>query len=365
LLTLFTGVPGSGKSAAGVELLTKLLKDGSRPLFVVEIPEENVPPISLKIPHTLIGPDAPDPELRDPTRWHELVPDGAVVFMPEAQRLWPARAPSAKVPVHVEAVGQHRHRTLELVIDTQHPKLLDDKVRLRVGRHVHIRDLGFLGRHWYEFPEVTDPGQWRSAPIKARYRLPKRVFKLYTSATSHIKPVRRIPPSVYVLGVCLVAVVALTWRVVSSISDKVSPTASMTAPGAGAAAGSSSSSHPFAGSRRAAAPGITGPELVLSLMPRLSDVPHSAPAYDHLRRVVAMPRVQGGYCIGSRCSCVLQHGLPAPISDRACRELVLNPQFDPYHLPEPPRPTRAGPASVADQAEPLAPRQPPVTAAGV
>ena len=204
---LFTGVPGTGKTAAAVDLVRQLVDGGKRPLFVIEIPEENVEPLDLKLKHTLLGPG-------DAQRWHQIVPDGAVVFMPEAQRLWPARPPSSKVPDHVEALGQHRHREIDVVIDTQSPKLIDEKARARVRRHVHVRDLGAQGRHWYEWPEAANPAQWKSAPVKKKYKLPKDVFDLYTSATGHTKMVRSFPPAMIVLAVCSVLVLLLASRFV-------------------------------------------------------------------------------------------------------------------------------------------------------
>jgi zona occludens toxin (predicted ATPase) len=239
VLTLITGAPGAGKGLAGVDLVRKLVAEG-RPLFVLEVPEENVAPVGLKLPHTLLGADQVQ-------RWHELVPDGAVVYAPEAQRIWPARPPATKTPAHAEAVGQHRHRGIDMVLDTQAPKLLDDKVRLRVGRHIHLRDLGiFQGRHWYEWPELGNPERWKTANIKKKFKLPKGVQELYTSATTHIKPVRSFPPSVIVMAVAGVILLVILGR----FGYRVLTTGSLAAPGVQAApapARPASSPAPVAG----------------------------------------------------------------------------------------------------------------------
>lgn len=339
MLTLFTGVPGAGKTAAGVALVRELVK-GGRPLFVIELPEENVKPIALKLPHTLIGAD-------DAKRWHEIVPDDCVVYMPEAQRLWPTRPPSQRVPEHVEALGQHRHRTIEIVIDTQGPKLIDDKVRQRVGRHVHLRDLGVLGRWWYEWPEVGDITRFKSALVQKRYRLPKSVFDLYTSASGHVKPVRSFPKALAVAVIAGVAAVGLAVHFGLGMAKRLSGdapapvSAAASTPRPGGVVDKPAAVH-------APVPMRTARQVQAAFAPVVPGDPGSALAYADLRRVVRVPRIQGGFCGPAGCRCYLQGGILAPIPADVCARWVARPPFDPYHLPEvaAPAPVDRPPASV-------------------
>lgn len=202
MITLITGAPGAGKSAALVALLADLAK--GRPIYVDGIPD-------LKIPHV---------ELEDPRRWHELVPDGAVVVIDEVQRVWRPTGPGQKVGADIAALETHRHRGLDFYIVTQHPKLLHANVRNLVGRHVHLRDTGVLGRWWCEWPEASDPGSYRSAPVKKRYRLPKASFGLYKSASEHIKPRRSIPPALFIFGGAVMALGVVGWYVWGAIAGK-------------------------------------------------------------------------------------------------------------------------------------------------
>ncbi|MDA1813338.1 hypothetical protein PDK10_27310, partial [Bacillus cereus] len=78
MLTLITGNPGTGKSAALVSMLEELGKD--RQLYVNGIPE-------LLIPHI---------ELTEPEKWHETVPDGSVIIIDEVQRIWRPSGPGQK-----------------------------------------------------------------------------------------------------------------------------------------------------------------------------------------------------------------------------------------------------------------------------
>lgn len=203
MITLITGMPGSGKSAAMMELMLSFAKE-SRPIFADGIPD-------LKVTHMTLN----------PKDWNNQVPDGAVVFVDEVQRVWRPTAPGAKVPPEIEAFETHRHRGLDFVLVTQHPNLLHQNVRRLVGRHIHIRDNGYMGRWWYEWPEATDPGTYKSAPIKTRYHLPKKVFSQYKSASLHVKPIRTIPPAFFVLGGALLVGGGCVYMLYGSIGEKL------------------------------------------------------------------------------------------------------------------------------------------------
>lgn len=191
MITLLTGAPGSGKTAALVDLLRQVGKD--RPLYV----------------YGLNGYKPAHIPLEDPTKWMETVPDGAAVVIDEVQQIWRPRGPGVKVPDHVAALETHRHRGLDFFLTTQGPNLLDANVRALVGRHIHLRELGVLGRMWYEWPETADNCRtgFRGAPIKKRYRLPKHVFEDYKSASMHIKPIRSFPMAL-VVAIVAIAIAA-------------------------------------------------------------------------------------------------------------------------------------------------------------
>lgn len=330
MITLITGAPGSGKSAALVDLLTTLGKD--RPLYVDGIP-------ALQVPHEVLD---------DVSRWHDLVPDGAAIVVDEVQRVWRPRGVGSRVPPDIAALETHRHRGLDFFLVTQQPSLVDKNVRALVGRHVHLRDLGVLGRWWYEWPECSESVAWRTAPIKKKYRLPKRVFGLYKSASIHVKPIRSVP---WVLGLMIVALLVtagLGWYVYQRISAHMSPTKPVEAMRQAEGQGVHLSSA--AAVARPVRAELTGADLALSFTPRLSFDPASAPAYDEVRKVVAMPRVAAGVCMADRCRCYTQQGTDAGLSSDECAQWLRNPPFDPYRQePEPARASdRASSAAVTN-----------------
>ena len=306
MLTLITGAPGTGKTAYAVSMLSEI-KD--REIWASGIPD-------LALPHQ---------ELANPDKWHEVVPDGAFIVIDEVQRLWRPRGPGVRVPDHVAALETHRHRGIDFIVLTQGPNLLDANVRALIGRHVHLRDLGVLGRRWYEWPECADNVRtgWKSAPIKKSYKLPKSVFGSYKSASQHHKPERSFPVALAVVGVAAVVAIGLGWRVYGNIANKAKgePAPAVVAPGTGAPG------VPSVAPARAAP--LVADERI-DFMPRISDRPWTAPAYDALRVVASVPYITGAMCINDECRCYAGDRRIIEVSSKACREWADIKPFNPY-----------------------------------
>jgi len=232
MITLITGAPGAGKSAALVSLLLELSKD--RTIYVNGIPD-------LLIDHQ---------PLEDPSSWPDTVPDGSIVVIDEVQTVWRPRGPGQAIPPDIQKLETHRHRGLDFYIITQSPRLVHTNVRALVGRHVHLRDVGVLGRYWYEWPECSEQCAWRTAPIKRRYKLPKAVFGKYRSASLHVKPIRSFPWMLAVAIGALLATAGLAYYAYQIISRQIAPkhpavpAASSGSPVASGSPGSGLSSSP-------------------------------------------------------------------------------------------------------------------------
>lgn len=318
MLTLITGAPGSGKSAALVSMLAEL-GQGGRQIYVNGIPD-------LKIPHEVLD---------EPERWPELVPDGSVIVIDEVQRIWRPRGPGQKVPPHVALLETHRHRGLDFYIITQGPNLVDSNVRALAGRHVHLRDLGILGRWWYEWPETADNCRtaWKNAPIKKRYRLPKQIFGQYKSASIHVKPIRSVPWMLAVMVGALVAVGVVSWIAYGSISARLNPK--------GAVESVATVQQGVTGTQLPQPTALPPPEPVfiddrVAFMPRISNKPETAPAYDAIRVIVNMPQVSGGVCFKGACKCLTQQGTDAGLTHDECTAWMKNPAFDHYRIAQQP-----------------------------
>lgn len=309
MITLITGAPGTGKTAALVKLLEELAQ--GRALFVNGIPD-------LKINHVPL--DKPD-------EWMTTVPDGCAVVIDEVQNVWRPRGPGSKVPDHVAALETHRHRGLDFFIITQGPNLVDSNVRALVGRHVHLRDLGVLGRWWYEWPECADNCRtgWRNAPIKKRYKLPKAIFDKYKSASLHVKPIRSFPMALVILALAVTGTGAAAWIGYSRLVARGSPSQ------AGSLGGPA---------RPASAPGMQAsvggrplPRVAderIDFLPRISGRPWTSPAYDDLRQVVAVPHITGAMCVGDDCRCYAGDRRLLDVGPKECRDWADTRPFNPY-----------------------------------
>ena len=305
MITLITGAPGAGKTAALVSMLADLGKD--RQLWVHGIPE-------LKIKHeTLV----------DPADWTTTVPDGSVVVIDEVQNVWRPRSSGSRVPDHVSALETHRHKGLDFYIITQGPNLLDTNVRALCGRHVHLRDVGFLGRWWYEWPECADQCRttWKNAPLKKKYALPKKIFGEYKSASLHVKPIRSFPKMFIVLALALLAVAFMSWKIYSLIQDKVTPVAPPAAQTKNPPSG-----PPVLGTGRVTS-GLVDERV--DFLPRLYDRPWTAPAYDALRVVVTMPIITSAICVNEVCQCFHQSSL-IDVNSQTCLDWAVRRPFNPY-----------------------------------
>ncbi len=310
MLTLFTGMPGAGKTAAMVDLLVSELKD--RPLYVDGVK-------GLKVPHFEC----------DARRWHLDLPDGAVLVVDEAQRVWRPRPAAAAVPEDVAAMETHRHQGIDIFMTTQNPRLIDSNVRGLIGRHVHIRDVGVLGRHWYEWPECSDAVAWRSCTNHRRYKLPKHVFDLYESASLHVKPIRGVPRAVWVGVIAVILIFLVGYIVFGRMSNRFDTKPSNS---------SSLSSIPAYQPDASIMGGVGSREKKpiddrIDWIPKLSTHPESANAYKDVRNISSMPVVRGGYCDHSGCRCFTNQGIDSGLTSEDCKFVVTRGRFDPYRLP--------------------------------
>jgi len=209
LITLITGVPGSGKTLFAVDSLAKF---EGRPLFQCGVEGCAVPGV------TAIGVD----ELT-------TVPDGAVVLVDEAQRVFPPRAVGALVPPLLRNLETHRHHGQDWLLTTQHSMLVDSHLRRLVGRHVHLeRVFGRQRSRMFERGEVFDPKNYHEKvkAVASFWAFPKKTFALYKSAEIHTQG-RKLPAAK--LGgivALLAATVGLIFFLVDRFQGKVEVVAS-------------------------------------------------------------------------------------------------------------------------------------------
>lgn len=218
MIDLHTGIPGSGKTLSMVEELAKLQKrwekfpDEARPIFVhnikdLALPHAVMPLISVQVHRGGESVLVPD--------W-DLMPDGSLAIIDEAQNLFPPRSSQSAMPAHVAWLNTHRHKGFDIWFTTQHPKLIDSSVRALVGRHKHFRRL-FGGRRAvvYEWDACSDSLGGMKTAVKTYYPYPKKVFEWYKSAEIHTKQRFKLP---LWLGIPFIAVAIGVFAVPSAYS---------------------------------------------------------------------------------------------------------------------------------------------------
>ena len=127
MIYLITGNMGTGKTSMALTWVLdnkfELFEDAEgnkRPIFAV-----NIPNINKKV--LPIADVSPEDFMAKPL--HENFPEGAVIFVDEAMEIYPPRAASTKMPVHVEGLNTLRHHGLTLILITQNPAYLDPFVK--------------------------------------------------------------------------------------------------------------------------------------------------------------------------------------------------------------------------------------------
>lgn len=181
MITLITGVPGSGKTLSVVSDLAKKVKKewAGRKIFTHGITELTIPTEKIPEGHTI----------NDMNVWLQYPENnGSVVIIDEAQNIFPPRSSGSKTPELVEWLHVHRHSGVDIILITQMPGRIDKQVRDLVGAHYHIHKtpLGVRMRYFWDYCENSPKSGMKNARPEV-YKFDKKAFGLYKSAEIHTK----------------------------------------------------------------------------------------------------------------------------------------------------------------------------------
>ena len=335
---LVTGLPGNAKTLRCLQLLIERAKKENRAVYYAN----------------LKGFKEDDPRLQgtewkefDPLTWHEDVPNGAICFVDEAQKVFRARTLGSVPPKHVTELEEHRHRGLDFVFATQHPSLIDPAIRKLTQVHEHmVRISGAQAStvHRWEsgVRDTCDKPSGRKDSEKTTWGFAKNLYGLYMSADVHTIKFQ-IPKRVKIFAGLVVALVALvgvgyyviTHRIMHKQDGQVDQVAN------GPASASSITSQPGPG--MAKPPGYADPiadakEYLWKQTPRVTELPQSAPKYDQLTvpthvPVPAMCIQKGvpGKSADVTCKCFSQQATPMPsVPFNMCIEFARNGYFQDF-----------------------------------
>lgn len=208
MIHLITGLPGSGKSLLAVELINKNLNSESiRPCYC------NINGLDFDALRCF--------SLDDPERWFDF-PDGSIIVIDECQRWFRPRPNGSAVPEAIARMETHRHSGIDLILITQHPRLIDVNVRKLVELHQHMfRPFGMDRRtvlEWNSCNESPEPTQSNNSANKYQKPFDKELFKFYKSATIHTH-VKRLPYKK--IGIFLSAIALVIFACFKVVSGKL------------------------------------------------------------------------------------------------------------------------------------------------
>ena len=311
MIYLFTGVTGHGKTLGAIQFTAETLNpNNDRQVFYHNIKD-------LTFDWTQID---------DPKTW-EQYPDNSIFFFDEAQENFPQRDHRKSVPDYISALEKHRHRGIDFVLVTQHPKFLDVHVRRLVFGHYHLeRKFGFNVSTKYQWDKCIDePEKDYHARQKAQvspWKYPKKYFGTYKSATLHTAK-KKIPKKFYWLIVLVPMVIIPIYSLSNSLLSKQSPQSQQQE-------SSSFLTLPQHAQTQPQPQTMSVSNYIDQFQPRIPDMPMTAPFYDEVYKAKTFPRPN---CITNesreRCTCYSQQATKMNISHYTCLKIVDNGLFDP------------------------------------
>ena len=275
MITLLTGLPGAAKTLYIVTKIAAQLEKRKK-----ENPDSDIYYYGIK------GLKHPWIEIDDPEKWYEL-PTGSAIIIDEAQTVFRPRSNSAKVPQHVSEFETHRHKGFDVFLVTQHPGLVDANIRKLVGEHIHIkRAFGSAASMIYTHQGVNNNcGVNNSGSERSTWAHDKSGFELYDSAELHTHK-RKFPKAFFFVIASPFIIIAVLYffylqfsesTMVSGIVDTFEDST-----------GTLLSNDVVQIQPSVSAPGQSI-DYFTSRVPRITQLPHTAPIYDELTTPVRAP----------------------------------------------------------------------------
>lgn len=222
MLTVITGLPGSGKTSLCVEryLMPMAAKDWKEPAVTsdglkVEVTRKLYTNINgLLLDHELI-------DAEQLATWHEWVKPGDLIVFDEVQKPWPLTGANKEQPKCITELETHRHYGIDMILLTQHPMLINSAIVRLAGQHLHVRKLGNSRfATVYEWDGVSRTLLYKNAFAKKPWRRGKEVEKTYRSSSLHTKQKRAVPTVLFVILACLLGFPLLAWKFGSGFQDR-------------------------------------------------------------------------------------------------------------------------------------------------
>lgn len=346
MLYIRTGLQGHGKTLNTIKEVDLSAKAQDRPVYFHNVTD--LDPSKLQAAWF---------EFDDVLKWYEL-PENSIIVVDEAQGdkdrpMFGVRDPRKDVPLHISHFEIMRKRGYEVHLITQDPRFIDVHARRLCNKHIHYwRIFGSSKVSRYEMERVYNEVEKINSQKDASrtiISLDKRYFGVYSSAQAghhfKFKPSRKVVfalAAVVLAGYFVFRALELVGgeRVeegdsapAQSIGDQVKDVADSLLPGIAPTDASQA---------------ISAADFTAQRLPRVANLPASAPIYDELTKPQSFPRL---YCMSSTdpdiyarefsrmssavvngretvCQCYTQQGTRVSTDFGFCMQIVDNGYFD-------------------------------------
>ncbi|WP_278398523.1 zonular occludens toxin domain-containing protein [Stutzerimonas kunmingensis] len=359
MLVIRTGKPGHGKTLNTIREVDQKAHAEGRVVYFHNI--NGLKPDQLQAQWF---------EFEDPEKWFEL-PNDSIIVVDEAQGWFGARDPRARPPEHITRFETMRHQGHEVHLVTQDPRYLDVHLRRLCNTHIHYwRVFKSAQLLRFESEVVVEKVELKTSfkdADKKSLRLDKRYFGAYTSTNAKHHFQAKVPTK-FILALCVILGAGiLVYRAYERYAAEKAQAATATSAPAGSMVDQVRDTvgafiRPSADAEQAAP--LTVEQYLGKRVPRVQDLPASAPVYDALTEPQTFPKP---VCIATTdreliarnykrmqvgdsdegltgCRCNTQQGTRLDVSFGFCMSVVQNGYFDDTKPdPEPPQaPMHAG-----------------------
>lgn len=225
MLTVWTGLPGSGKTAGVIEkvLLPLVAKDWIEEAIDTEGNKVQVKrKLWTNINGLLLEHEKIDAD--DLLRWHEWVKPGDLIVFDEVQKPWPLTGANKEQPKCITELETHRHYGIDMHLLTQHPMLINAAIVRLASQHFHVRKLG-NSRYAtiYEWDGVSRTLLYKNSFSKKPWRRSKATEKVYRSSQLHTKQKRSLPTVLFGVVFALVMIGFFGPTVYGRLTERLNP----------------------------------------------------------------------------------------------------------------------------------------------
>ena len=348
MLIIRTGKPGHGKTLNTIREVDQSAHAQGRVVYYHNI--NGLKPEQLKASWFVF---------EDPEKWFEL-PADAIIVVDEAQGWFGSRDPRARPPEHITRFETMRHQGHEVHLVTQDPRYLDVHLRRLCNSHIHYwRVFKSSQLLRFESEVVVEKVEVKSSfkdADKKSLRLDKKYFGAYTSTNAKHHFQTKVPTKFLLAAAVIIGAGFLVYRAYARYEQE------KTKPQAADQIGAPMESESMVDQAKSVVGSFINPiggqgaeqpqtleQYLGSRVPRIQDVPGSAPIYDQLNTPQSFPkpvciattdrdlisRNRRRMSIGDTddgltgCRCNTQQGTLLDVSFEFCMTVVQNGYFDP------------------------------------